>query len=115
LATDANWLKELINESIKTSVAAGSLEQFEQPISFRQSFDLTSWLQFSWQRIPERTPSRKNYESADLPALILTNALVPQMTSEQIPPWNKAKDLFGNVSIVGRKTATGARLSIDWR
>jgi len=115
LATDANWLKELINESINTSVAAGSLEQFEQPISFRQSFDLTSWLQFSWQRIPERTPSRKNYESADLPALILTNALVPQMTREQIPPWNKAKDLIGNVSIVGRKTATGARLSIDWR
>lgn len=115
LATDTNWLKELINESIKTPAATDSAEQFEKPISFRQSFDLKSWLQFSWQRIPERTPSRKNYESTDLPALILTNALVPQMSNDQIPPWKQAKDLFGNVSIVGKKTATGVQLSIDWR
>jgi len=115
LATDTNWLKELINESIKTPVATDSADQFEKPISFRQSFDLTSWLQYSWQRIPERTPSRKNYESTDLPALILTNALVPQMSNDQIPPWDQAKDLFGNVTIIGKKTATGVQMSVDWR
>jgi hypothetical protein len=115
LATDTQWLKSLIEEANRTTVTLDTSSNKNEPISIRQNFDLTSWLQKSWMRIPERTPDRKDYETTDLPALILTNTLVPQTTASDLPAWNEAKELFGSISVVGNKTQTGAKLSITWK
>lgn len=114
LATDTQWLKGLIAEANQAQDEL-TLNSDPQPISVRQYFNLTSWLQKSWQRIPERTPDRKEYEATDLPALILTNTLVPQTAANELPPWSEAKGLFGTVSVVGKKIESGVELSITWK
>lgn len=115
LATDTSWLKKLIETANQNTPGSVPEKTDAEPISIKQYFDLTSWLHRSWLRVPERTPDRKDYESTDLAALVLTNTLVPQMAASELPPWDKAKDLFGSIEVVGRKTATGVSLSITWK
>lgn len=115
LATDTLWLKSLIEEANRSKSTSTALQAELQRVSIRQHFDLTSWLHKSWLRIPERTPDRKNYESTDLPALILTNTLVPQTPSVELPEWNAAKDLFGSVDVAGQKIESGLQLNITWQ
>ena len=115
LATDTQWLKSLIEEANRTTTTQDAADLKNEPISIRQNFDLTSWLQKSWLRIPERTPDRKDYEATDLPALILTNTLVPQTDASDLPAWSEARDLFGSLTVMGNKSKSGVKLSISWK
>jgi hypothetical protein len=115
LATDTQWLKSLIEEANRTTTTQDAADLKNEPISIRQNFDLTSWLQKSWLRIPERTPDRKDYEATDLPALILTNTLVPQTDASDLPAWSEARDLFGSITVIGNKSKSGVKLSISWK
>jgi hypothetical protein len=115
LATDTQWLKSLIEEANRTTTTQDAADLKNEPISIRQNFDLTSWLQKSWLRIPERTPDRKDYEATDLPALILTNTLVPQTDASDLPAWSEARDLFGSITVMGNKSKSGVKLSISWK
>jgi hypothetical protein len=115
LATDTQWLKSLIEEANRTTTTQDATDVKNEPISIRQNFDLTSWLQKSWLRIPERTPDRKDYEATDLPALILTNTLVPQTDASDLPAWSEARDLFGSITVIGNKSKSGVKLSISWK
>ena len=115
LATDTQWLKSLIEEANRTTTTQDAADLKNEPISIRQNFDLTSWLQKSWLRIPERTPDRKDYEATDLPALILTNTFVPQTDASDLPAWSEAKDLFGSITVIGNKSKSGVKLSISWK
>jgi hypothetical protein len=115
LATDTQWLKSLIEEANRTTTTQDAADLKNEPISIRQNFDLTSWLQKSWLRIPERTPDRKDYEATDLPALILTNTLVPQADPSDLPAWSEARDLFGSITVIGNKSKSGVKLSISWK
>lgn len=115
LATDTLWLKSLIEEANRTTTTQDAANLKNEPISIRQNVDLTSWLQKSWMRIPERTPDRKEYEATDLPALILTNTLVPQTDASDLPAWSEARDLFGSITVIGNKSESGVKLSISWK
>jgi hypothetical protein len=115
LATDTQWLKSLIEEANRTTTTQDAADLKNEPISIRQNFDLTSWLQKSWLRIPERTPDRKDYEATDLPALILTNTFVPQTDASDLPAWSEARDLFGSITVMGNKSKSGVKLSISWK
>ena len=120
LATDTEWLKSLVKEAAAAKPTTAEPASTESPsddgaYSFQQNFNLTSWLQRSWARIPERTPDRKNYESTDLAALLLTNTLVPETEAAELPAWEEVRELFGDIAITGVKTPTGAKTIITWQ
>jgi hypothetical protein len=119
LATDTEWLKNLAKEAAAGKPTPAEISSTTSTIgtgafSFQQNFNLSSWLQRSWARIPESTPDRKDYESTDLAALLLSNTLVPETQADELPAWNQVQDLFGDVTITGVKTPTGVKTVIIW-
>lgn len=125
LATDTEWLKSLAKEAAAAKPSSAESLSAESQFakspsdngaySFQQNFNLTSWLQRSWARIPERTPDRKDYEATDLAALLLTNTLVPETEANELPPWDQVRELFGDVAVTGVKTPTGVKTIITWQ
>lgn len=118
LSTSTSFLKTLLKENDAQAANSAeapttSIEPSTSELSFKQHFDLTQWLHTSWLRVPERTPQRKEYESTDIPALILTNTLVPSIAATDLPKWDLVKDLFGQYRATGIRTEKGLEGTIQ--
>jgi len=124
LSTDTEWFIRLLQDSKqdpatpKEESAAFDghfAELGTQPFSFRQQFDLKSWLQPSWTRLPDITKEKAEQQSTDVPSMLVSRMLVPGVSVNEIPKWQDVQQVFGIVSqsMVKTENRLEGRLWID--
>jgi hypothetical protein len=122
LSTNTEWFKQLITKtpelySDEKYSAAQWLPQFyktaSEEFSMSQCYDLSSWLRRSWERLPEKSKSKREYESDDLPALIITKTLIPGIGEQDIPQWDQIENELGLVTHTVRNTDSGIKGNIQ--
>jgi hypothetical protein len=122
LSTNTEWFKQLITKtpepySDENYTAAQWLPQFyktaSEELSMSQCYDLSSWLKRSWERLPEKSKSKREYESDDLPALIITKTLIPGINEQEIPKWDQIANDLGLVTHSVRNTDLGIKGTIQ--
>ncbi|MEY4568219.1 MAG: hypothetical protein RLY14_3189, partial [Planctomycetota bacterium] len=74
---------------------------------------LSSWLKRSWARLPEKSKSKREYESDDLPALVITKTLIPGISEQEIPTWDQIENDLGLVTHSVRNTDLGIKGNIQ--
>ncbi|MCY2979133.1 MAG: hypothetical protein NTU79_10765 [Planctomycetota bacterium] len=107
LSTDTAWFIRLLQDS-KQNPATPKEEApaFDghfadlgtKPFSFRQQFDLKSWLQPSWTRLPDIANVKAEQQSTDVPSMLVSRMLVPGVSGNEIPRWQDVQQVFGIVS-----------------
>ena len=124
LSTDTAWFIRLLQDS-KQNPATTKEESpaFKghfadlgtQPFSFRQQFDLKSWLQPSWTRLPDIAKEKAELQSTDVPSMLVSRMLVPGVSGNEIPRWQDVQQVFGIVSqsIVKKENRLEGKLWID--
>ena len=124
LSTDTAWFIRLLQDS-KQNPATPKEESpaFKghfadlgtQPFSFRQQFDLKSWLQPSWTRLPDIAKEKAELQSTDVPSMLVSRMLVPGVSGNEIPRWQDVQQVFGIVSqsIVKKENRLEGKLWID--
>lgn len=121
-STNTAWFKQLIEKntepySDENYTAAYWKPQFYKAISdefsMSQCYDLSSWLKRSWARLPEKSKSKREYESDDLPALIITKTLIPGISEQEIPSWDQIANDLGLVTHTVRNTDQGLKGNIE--
>lgn len=105
LATDTKWFQGVLADTNAGKVSPSPIvEQMkksgEQTFSFLQVIEMASWLQASWERMPEHP--KTGSKGAEVPtldplAVLLTWALVPDSKVEDVPKWQTVKTAFGRV------------------
>jgi len=112
LATDTPWFQNLLrNDQKQKKLAIGSgiaQSHFAAPkwqtFSLRQQIDLSSWMQSSWDRLPEKSKKNDQFQSIDFPALIVTVLLVPDIPNSAIPVFKNVRQVFGTMTHASIKT-----------
>ncbi len=124
LSTDTAWFIRLLQDS-KQNLATTKEESpaFKghfadlgtQPFSFRQQFDLKSWLQPSWTRLPDIANVKAEQQSTDVPSMLVSRMLVPGVSGNEIPKWGEVRQVFGIVtqSMVKTESRLEGKLWID--
>ena len=124
LSTDTAWFIRLLQDS-KQNPATTKEESpaFKghfadlgtQPFSFRQQFDLKSWLHPSWTRLPDIAKEKAELQSTDVPSMLVSRMLVPGVSGNEIPRWQDVQQVFGIVSqsIVKKENRLEGKLWID--
>lgn len=122
LSTNTEWFKQLIEKSPEpysdeSYSATDWLQHFyenaKDDFSMSQCYDLSSWLKRSWARLPEKSKSKREYESDDLPALIITKILIPGISEQEIPTWDQIVNDLGLVIHSVRNTDLGIKGNIQ--
>jgi hypothetical protein len=124
VSTDTAWFIRLLQDS-KQNPATTKQESptlnghfadlGTQPFSFRQQFDLKSWLQPSWTRLPDIANAKTEQQSTDVPSMLVNRMLVPGVSSNEIPKWGEVRQVFGIISqsVIKTESTLNGKIWID--